>query len=156
MVPVLKTGRLIASRVRISHLPPIVLYGFNLYPYSIMYNENMSAPLPNDFLEQYHWLDEHFLSLPEVEKEFQPAWQAFKYLKNGKMFAYLGWNDKTNRPILTLKLEPSFSEMLRDKYPDIVPGYYMNKIHWSSINLDGKVPVDTVKSIVDESYTLFK
>ncbi len=116
--------------------------------------EKTTTQLPADFLDTYAWLDQHLLSHPDTIREFQPAWQAQKYLKNGKMFAYIGFNDKTHHPILTLKLEPSFSEMLREKYPDITPGYYMNKIHWSSINLDGKVPIDTIKNIVDESYGL--
>ena len=116
--------------------------------------EKTITRLPANFLETYAWIDQHLLSHPDTIGEFQPAWQAQKYLKNDKMFAYIGFNDKTHRPIITLKLEPTFSEMLREKYSDITPGYYMNKIHWSSINLDGKVPVDTVKSIVDESYGL--
>ncbi len=118
--------------------------------------EKTTTPQPKDFLDTYSWLDQHLLSHPETTRECQPAWQAHKYLLHGKMFAYIGRNDKTNHPILTLKLEPSFSETLREKYPDITPGYYMNKTHWSSINLDGKVPTKTIQSIVDESYAYLK
>ncbi len=118
--------------------------------------ENSTTKLPADFLDTYAWLDRHLLAHEGTTREYQPAWQAHKYLHRGKMFAYIGWQDKTNHPILTLKLEPSFSEMLRDQYPDITPGYYMNKLHWSSIYLDSAIPIDTIKNIVDESHDLAK
>ncbi|MFV0361831.1 MAG: MmcQ/YjbR family DNA-binding protein [Suipraeoptans sp.] len=35
---------------------------------------------------------------------------------------------------------------------NIVPGYYMNKTHWSSIYLDADVPIDTIKDIVRASH----
>ena len=42
------------------------------------------------------------------------------------------------------------------KYPydDIVPGFYMNKVHWNSIKPDGKVPDALLKELVDKSYNL--
>ena len=42
------------------------------------------------------------------------------------------------------------------KYPydDIVPGFYMNKVHRNSIKPDGKVPDDLLKELVDKSYNL--
>lgn len=89
-----------------------------------------------------------------TEKMFQSAWQAYKYLLNKKMYAYVGIDDKNKRPIITLKLEPAFSDMLRNEYQDIVPGYYMNKVHWSTIYLDGDVPKKIVENIVHASYKL--
>lgn len=91
-------------------------------------------------MKAYHWLDECLLKQPATVKEFQPAWQMEKYLVHGKMYAYIGINDKNGRPIITLKLEPLYSDMLRGTYDDIVPGYYMNKVHWSTAYLDGEVP----------------
>lgn len=113
---------------------------------------NYVKPLPADIIETYHWLDKHLLTHPGTVKEFQPKWQAYKYLINNKMYAYIGVNDKNDRPIITLKLEPAFSETLRQQYPDIVEGYYMNKQNWSTIYLDGKVPQDTILNITTASY----
>ena len=73
-------------------------------------------------MENYQWLDDCLQRQPSTEKEFQPAWQAYKYLLCGKMYAYIGIDDRNRRPIVTLKLEPAFSDMLRSKYEDIVPG----------------------------------
>lgn len=71
----------------------------------------------------------------------------------GKMFAMQG-TDKDGNPIITLKIEPSYGAELRKDYKDIVPGYYMNKLHWNSVRLDGDVPDDILKEMVDESYQI--
>ena len=55
---------------------------------------------------------------------------------------------------ITLKLEPAQGEALRAQYEDIVPGYYMNKMHWNSIKPDGAVPDDLLKDMLDRSYEL--
>ncbi len=43
---------------------------------------------------------------------------------------------------------------MRTKYADIIPGYYMNKVHWNSIKPDGEVPDDLLKELADNSYRL--
>ncbi|HBU11932.1 MAG TPA: DNA-binding protein [Clostridiales bacterium] len=103
-------------------------------------------------MERYRWLDEYLQEQPAAQKEFQPAWQAYKYSLRGKMFAYIGINDQNGRPIITVKLEPVHSDLLRREYADIVPGYYMNKVHWSSVYLDGKVPRDVLENIVRSAH----
>ena len=65
----------------------------------------------------------------------------------------LEWQD--NKPYyITLKLEPAEGEFLRTQYEDIVPGYYMNKMHWNSVKPDGNVPDDLLKDLLDKSYEL--
>jgi predicted DNA-binding protein (MmcQ/YjbR family) len=43
---------------------------------------------------------------------------------------------------------------LREKYKDIVPGYHLNKTHWSSMFLNGDVPEMVLKQMLDASYEL--
>ncbi len=69
------------------------------------------------------------------------------------MFAIL-CVDKEGRNIITLKCEPSFGLFLRNKYTDIKYGYYMNKDHWNSVDLNGNVPDEILKEMVDQSYQL--
>lgn len=114
--------------------------------------ENIVTPWPELMMENYSWLDKYLQKQPATEKEFQPAWQAYKYLLRGKMYAYIGVNDQNGRPILTLKLEPMYSDMLRRKFVDIVPAYYMNKIHWSTVYLDGTVPREVLADMVIASH----
>ncbi|NLW78643.1 MAG: MmcQ/YjbR family DNA-binding protein [Ruminococcaceae bacterium] len=113
---------------------------------------NSTTPWPEEAMKAYRWLDEALLKQPATDKEFQPAWQAYKYLLKGKMYAFIGANDNNGRPILTLKLEPAFSDMLRREYADIVPGYYMNKVHWSTVYLDGAVPQDVLADMVQAAH----
>ena len=45
--------------------------------------------------------------------------------------------------------------MLREQYEAIVPGYYMNKLHWNSIDLlANQVPDETMKMMIKTSYDL--
>ncbi|GAU78519.1 hypothetical protein F3D3_3153 [Fusibacter sp. 3D3] len=71
----------------------------------------------------------------------------------GKMFAMVG-GDKTGKPIITLKGNPMENLALRETYPDIIPGYYMNKAHWNSVYLEGSVPDELLKKLIDESHQL--
>ena len=56
--------------------------------------------------------------------------------------------------LLTLKLPPEESCFLREQYEDILPGYYCNKEHWSSIRLEGSVPDHLVRELMETSYRL--
>lgn len=100
---------------------------------------------------KYEWIDEYCLAKKGVEKDYKPEWQATRYMVRKKMFAMQG-GDKEGKPIITIKLEPMFGTLLRQQYKDIVPGYYMNKEHWNSLYLDGDVPDEIVKDMLDKSY----
>ena len=101
----------------------------------------------------YPWLDEYCMSKQGVTKEYKEEWQATRYMVGGKMFALQG-NDNTKRPIITLKLIPTDGDFLRNRFEDIVAGYYMNKDHWNSVYLDSSVPDDIVQDMIDRSHTI--
>lgn len=102
---------------------------------------------------KYEWLDNYCLSRKGAIRDYKVEWNAVRYLIGEKMFALQG-ADKENKAIITLKCEPPFGQYLRNQYPDIVPGYYMNKEHWNSVYLDGVVPDSILKEMIDMSYTL--
>lgn len=102
---------------------------------------------------KYGWLDSYCLSKKGAEKDYKPEWGATRYMVGGRMFAMVG-GDKHGKPIVSLKLEPMHGETLRSEYEDVVPGYYLNKVHWSSVYLDGQVPDNVLKAMLDESYRL--
>lgn len=102
---------------------------------------------------KYGWLEEYCVSKKFAVKEFKVEWNATRFMVGGKMFALLG-GDKEGKAIITLKLIPSYGEVLRQQYKDIVPGYYMNKEHWNSLYLDGEVPDEVLKNMADQSYDL--
>ncbi|HPE41354.1 MAG TPA: MmcQ/YjbR family DNA-binding protein [Bacteroidales bacterium] len=102
---------------------------------------------------KYSWLDDYCLAKQGVIKEFKAEWNATKYVIGGKMFALQG-TDKTTRPIITLKLSPADGDFLRQQHEDIIPGYYMNKVHWNSVYLDSSIPDDLLREMIDKSYTI--
>jgi predicted DNA-binding protein (MmcQ/YjbR family) len=71
------------------------------------------------------------------------------YFVKGKMFAIYAEGDTMN-----LKCFPDWSIALRAEHPEIVPGYHMNKKHWNTVDLKGKLPRKLIKSLLDHSYDL--
>ncbi len=70
----------------------------------------------------------------------------------GKMFALIGTADDPLR--INLKCPPDKAEALREFYPAVIPGYHMNKRHWNTVILDGSIPDEELKAMIDESYAL--
>lgn len=103
---------------------------------------------------RYTWMDEYLLAKKGVTKDLQADWNWVRYQIGGKMFAALCLNDEDTPVYITLKLRPEEGEFWRGQYEDVIPGYYMNKTHWNSINPDGQVPDDILRDMLDESYAL--
>lgn len=101
----------------------------------------------------YPWLDAYLLSKKGAVKDYKAEWEATRYTIGGKMFALQG-ADKERKSIITLKCEPSWNQALRIQYHDITAGYYMNKEHWNSLDLNGSVSEDVLKLMIDQSYEL--
>ena len=57
-------------------------------------------------------------------------------------------------PAVSLKCDPEWSEVLRNAYPAVQPGYHLNKRHWNTVVLDGSIPDDEIAGMVDDSYDL--
>lgn len=55
---------------------------------------------------------------------------------------------------INLKCDPEKAIELREEYNAIKPGYHMNKKHWNTIEIDGTVPVNIIKSLIDHSYKM--
>jgi predicted DNA-binding protein (MmcQ/YjbR family) len=57
-------------------------------------------------------------------------------------------------PHVSLKCDPEWAEVLRNAYEAVHPGYHLNKKHWNTIVLDGSIPDDEIKELIDHSYEL--
>ncbi len=55
---------------------------------------------------------------------------------------------------INVKNEPEKNIELREEYISIKPGYHMNKAHWNTIEINGSIPDDVIKNLIDESYDL--
>jgi predicted DNA-binding protein (MmcQ/YjbR family) len=70
----------------------------------------------------------------------------------GKMFALSALG---RAPLsVSVKCEPELAMGLRRTYPAIRPGYHLNKRHWNTIALDGSLPDQLVRDLVEDSYDL--
>lgn len=68
----------------------------------------------------------------------------------GKVFALLG-RGVLKHP-LTLKAEPEFAGIIRERYSEIRPGYHMNKKHWITVYPGEGIDEDLVRDLVTDSY----
>lgn len=53
---------------------------------------------------------------------------------------------------LNLKCDPEWAIELREQYPAVRPGYYMNKAMWNSVIMDGSLKSQLVLEMIDHSY----
>lgn len=100
----------------------------------------------------YDFIDEYLISKKGVTKDFKEEWNWERYKVDDKMFVALCYNSENKLKYITLKLNPVDGDFFRKEYEDIIPGYYMNKIHWNSIVANGNVSENTVKELLDKSY----
>ena len=69
----------------------------------------------------------------------------------GKIFAI---TDLTTFEGVNLKVEPEQGIELRERYPSVQPAYHMNKQHWITVLVDGKIGDSLFKKWIDNSYAL--
>ncbi|SDB04709.1 MmcQ/YjbR family DNA-binding protein [Butyrivibrio sp. INlla16] len=103
---------------------------------------------------KYEWIDDYLLKMPGVTKDLQKDWNWIRYQIGGKMFAAICLDDYDKPYYITLKLEPLEGDFWRKQYEDIIPGYYMNKIHWNSVKADGDVPDDILMDLLGKAYKI--
>ena len=103
---------------------------------------------------QYDWLDAELCLWPGVTKDFKAEWNWTRYMVGGKLFCAICHDDAGGDVYITVKLEPLRGEFLRGQFPDVIPGYYMNKTHWNSVRTAGSLPEDILRGMLEESYRL--
>ena len=55
---------------------------------------------------------------------------------------------------VNLKCEPTLAVQLRAAHPEITGAWHMNKTHWNGVRLDGTLPDDMIRDMVEDSYDL--
>jgi predicted DNA-binding protein (MmcQ/YjbR family) len=81
---------------------------------------------------------------------FGPETSVFKV--SAKIFALTAL-ERTPLEV-SVKCEPELAVSLRSSYPAIRPGYHLNKRHWNTITLDGSLPDQLVRDLIEDSYDL--
>lgn len=55
---------------------------------------------------------------------------------------------------VNLKCDPERAIDLREFYPEITPGYHMNKKHWNTVEFESNLPSTLLCELIDLSYEL--
>lgn len=97
-------------------------------------------------------LHDHCLSFAGAEETFPfgPRTSVFKVA--GRMFALSQLGADSLR--VSVKCEPELAEALREAYPALIPGYHLNKRHWNTVIIDGSLPDETIREMIEDSYDL--
>jgi predicted DNA-binding protein (MmcQ/YjbR family) len=97
-------------------------------------------------------LRDYCRSKPGAVEEFPFGEETLVFKVMGKIFALTGVE---RLPLaVNLKCDPDLAVELRDRWPAVQPGYHMNKTHWNTVELDGSIPADKVREMIDHSYGL--
>jgi predicted DNA-binding protein (MmcQ/YjbR family) len=94
----------------------------------------------------------HCLSFPGAEETFPfgPNTSVFKV--GGKIFALSRLGADQLR--VSLKCEPGLAEQLREAHAEVIPGYHLNKRHWNTVIVDGSLPEQMIREMIEDSYDL--
>jgi predicted DNA-binding protein (MmcQ/YjbR family) len=103
-------------------------------------------------MKRLEHLRAYCLEKPGAYEDFPFDNVTLTFRVKGKMFALCNVNDSP--PQINLKCDPELSELLREKYDAVKPGWHMNKRHWNTITLDGSIPAPEVLELIDMSYEL--
>ncbi len=68
----------------------------------------------------------------------------------GKIFAITGLDEEQFK--VNLKCDPELTEELRENYPEIQPGWHMNKSHWNTVSFEGALDEKMLRFLIDHSY----
>lgn len=96
-------------------------------------------------------LRDYCLSKNFVEETlpFGPETLVFKVM--GKIFLLIGLE---NPDRFNVKCDPEWAVSLREEYEEVQPGYHMNKTHWNTVFMNGRLSNIQLKQMIDHSYEL--
>jgi len=67
----------------------------------------------------------------------------------GKMFLLISLKE-SNR--MNVKCEPELALELRERHPEVTPGFHMNKKMWNTVFIDGQLSDGDIIQMIDHSY----
>jgi Uncharacterized protein conserved in bacteria len=96
---------------------------------------------------------EYCLMKNDVEESFPFGEDTLVFKTSGKIFLLTSLDGIPLQ--FNLKCDPDKAIQLREEFPDVVlPGYHMNKKHWNTIMVNGKLSSKQICEMIDDSYNL--
>ncbi|GJQ07717.1 hypothetical protein CAPN010_18750 [Capnocytophaga cynodegmi] len=96
-------------------------------------------------------LREFCLSLRASEESFPFDDEILVFSVKGKMFCLV---NVVKYEFINLKCDPEEAIELREQYPEVTAGWHMNKKHWNSVYINGKISNNLLKKWIVNSYNL--
>ncbi|MFA6508166.1 MAG: MmcQ/YjbR family DNA-binding protein [Treponemataceae bacterium] len=91
------------------------------------------------------------LSLPNTTSDFPFDEVTEVFRIHGKIFALCTENQPLSLKI-NLKCDPDLAADLRKTYTDVVPGWHMNHQHWNTVTVNGTIPDEKLRWMIQHSY----
>ena len=100
-------------------------------------------------------LRDYVLQFEDVTEGFPFGEEVLVFKVQEKIFLLL---PLSSQPLqFNVKCDPDKAIELRELYPDaILPGFHMNKRHWNTVVVDGKLPKKLLQEMLTDSYNLVK
>ena len=98
-------------------------------------------------------LREYVLQKPSVTEGFPFGETVLVFKIFNKVFLLVPLD--TEQLQFNVKCDPEKAFELREAWPDaVLPGYHMNKKHWNTVIVDGRLSNKQLLEMVDDSYGL--
>ncbi len=113
--------------------------------------------------ELFQYAQDYHNVRPEYLWARTPGYAILRHAQNRKWYAAvidisrarLGLPGEEIIDILNVKCDPALAASLNTQ-PGFLPAYHMNKEHWITVLLDGTVPDEEIRTLLDMSYELTK
>lgn len=96
-------------------------------------------------------LRDYCLSKPGATESFPFGEDTLVFKTGGKIFLLAGLSDGGH---FNAKCDPELALELRERYTEVQPGYHMNKRHWNTVDMNGRLTNQQLFEMIDHSYLL--
>jgi predicted DNA-binding protein (MmcQ/YjbR family) len=96
-------------------------------------------------------LRDYCLAKPGVTEGLPFGEDTLVFKVGEKLFLLTSISDSTS---FNVKCDPEWAVELRERYPEVRPGYHMNKKHWNTVETDGSLTRKQLCEMIDHSYDL--
>lgn len=96
-------------------------------------------------------LREYCLSKNHVAESFPFDEETLVFKVMDKIFLLAGLE---NPDRFNVKCDPERAVSLREEYEEIQPGFHMNKTHWNTVYMNGRLTDSQLIQMIDHSYEL--
>lgn len=95
------------------------------------------------------------LQFADVEEGFPFGDDTLVFKVGGKIFLLVSLESQPLQ--FNVKCDPEYALELREEYPDsVLPGYHMNKKHWNTVIVDGRISRELLMKMIRNSYELVR